>query len=180
VFRRMDSDSPVFLGYYDASNKLDPVDGKAMAGHILFLGNTAVEWRAQRLPHVGQSAQHNEYMELSRATKASVWIRQMLLEMGFGSWISGPTVLLGDNDAATTLAHEDIVSLGNRFYTKDIHYTKEQVKNGIIDPRRVGTKDNLADGCTKCLDGQTVGEHVPRIKALIPNGIPPAPPARRE
>jgi hypothetical protein len=119
-------------------------------------------------------------MELSRACKATIWLRQLLTEMGFGSWIKEPTVLLGDNDAATTLAHEDIVSLGNRFYTKDIHYSKEQIKNGNIDARRVPTDDNLADGCTKCLDGTVTAVHVPRIKALIPSGIPPAPPARRE
>jgi hypothetical protein len=178
VYRKVET--PTFIGYYDASNKPDPVDGKAMAGHVLFLGHSPLEWRAQRLPHVGQSAQHNEYMELSRACKATIWLRQLLTEMGFGSWIKEPTVLLGDNDAATTLAHEDIVSLGNRFYTKDIHYSKEQIKNGNIDARRVPTDDNLADGCTKCLDGTVTAVHVPRIKALIPSGIPPAPPARRE
>lgn len=177
-YRRVDT--PELVGYYDASNKLDPIDGKAMAGHIIFLGHGPVEWRAQRLPHVGQSAQHNEYMELARATKAAVYLRQFIAEMGFDDWIKDATVLLGDNDAATKLAHEDIVSLGNRFYSKDIHYGKEQQTLGNIDARRVPTDDNLADTCTKCLSGPKIAHLVPTMKGLTEQGIPPAPPAPRD
>ena len=111
---------------------------------------------------------------------ATVWLRQMLTEMGFGHWVTEPTVLLGDNDAATTLANEDIVSLGNRFYTKDIHYGKEQTSLGNVAPRRVPTDDNLADGQTKCLGGPKIASHVPQIKGLTKEGIPPAPPALRD
>jgi len=177
-YRRVDA--PELVGYYDASNKLDPIDGKAMAGHVIFLGHGPVEWRAQRLPHVGQSAQHNEYMELARATKAAVYLRQFIAEMGFDDWIKDPTVLLGDNDAATKLAREDIVSLGNRFYSKDIHYGKEQQTLGNIDARRVPTDDNLADTCTKCLPGPKIAHLVPTMKGLTEQGIPPAPPAPRD
>ena len=35
----------------------------------------------------------------------TVWIRDLLAEMGMSALIAGPTIMLGDNDQATSLAY---------------------------------------------------------------------------
>ena len=76
----------------------------------------------------------------------------MLVEMGFGSWATDSALpVIGDNAAAIALCMKDILTLGNRFYTKDLHYSKDQYDRGIICPRKIPTDDNIADGFTKSL-----------------------------
>ncbi len=45
----------------------------------------------------------NEYMALKHAIVEAVWIRDLLTEMELGDLIKGPTIMLGDNDQATSL-----------------------------------------------------------------------------
>ena len=104
--------------------------------------------------HVGTSSTANEYMALKHAVVETVWIRDLLTKMELGDLIKGPTIMLGDNDQATQLSNEDVITAGNKFYLIDYHYTKEQIKSGHISTRRVDTKDNFADIFTKSLGPQ--------------------------
>ena len=110
--------------YYDSSNKADPNDSKSQWGYVIFLFNGPIDWGCKKHNHVGTSSSHNEYMALSHATKAVVWLRQLLQEMGLNDMIKEPTPMLGDNDQATLISQEDIVTSGNKFYLLDYHYAK--------------------------------------------------------
>ena len=90
-------------------------------------------------------------MALSHATKAVVWLRQLLNEMGLEEHIREPTPMLGDNDQATLLSQEDMVTSGNKFYLLDYHYSKEAINLGHTCARRVDTTNNIADIFTKAL-----------------------------
>ena len=74
--------------------------------------------------------------------------------MGLEEFTPGPTPMMGDNDQATQLSNEDVITAGNKFYLLDYHYTKEQIKAGNISTRRVDTKNNFADIFTKSLGPQ--------------------------
>jgi hypothetical protein len=60
--------------------------------------------------HVGTSSTANEYMALKHAVVETVWIRDLLTKMELGDLIKGPTIMLGANDQATSLAYEDRVT----------------------------------------------------------------------
>ena len=83
-----------------------------------------------------------------------MWIRQLIKEMDLEELTPEATPMLGDNDQATQLSNEDVITAGNKFYLIDYHYTKEQIKSGHISTRRVDTKDNFADIFTKSLGPQ--------------------------
>jgi hypothetical protein len=95
-------------------------------------------------------------MALSHATKAVVFIRQLLCEMGLGHLVKEATPVLGDNDCTTTLSREDMVTPGNKFFLIDYHYCKEQLELGQISTRRVDTKDNLSDLFTKAVSREDI------------------------
>ena len=174
-------DKPRLSVYYDASNKSDINDGVACAGHVAMLLGGPIEWCARKLPadSPGQSAHHNEYMALSQASKTTQWLRSLLIEMDFGDWVSGPTKVYGDNDAATQLAREDILTIQNRYYAKDAHFSKKAFQHGLTNPVRVPGTENLADGLTKALPRAAIDKLTPMLKgykaisaASAPSGEP--------
>eukprot|EP01050_Picozoa_sp_SAG11_P035357 SAG11_NODE_12927_length_678_cov_2.734024_2_plen_89_part_01 len=73
-----------------------------------------------------------------------------LTEVGLdGELLDGPTLALGDNDQATNLCYDEIVTAGNKFYHMMYHFSKEMYEAKQIAPLRIDTKDNWADLMTK-------------------------------
>ena len=71
-------------------------------------------WAAKKHAHVGTSSTHNEYMALYHLVRAIVWLRQLITEVGLdGELLDGPTLALGDNDQATNLCCDDVVTVGS-------------------------------------------------------------------
>ena len=161
--------APFLQCYYDSSHKADPTDGKAQYGWVITLMNGPVEWNSKKHNHVGISSSHNEYMALSHATKAVMWLRQLLFEMRLTEYTPGPTPMMGDNDQATLLSQQDMVTNGNKFYLLDYHYSREAIKDGHTDTRRVDTKENYSDMFTKSVPGtdmERLGEMLKGNKGL--------------
>jgi len=174
---RFREDGAKFLQcYYDSSHKADPTDGKAQYGWVITLMNGPIEWNSKKHNHVGISSSHNEYMALSHATKAVMWLRQLLFEMRLTEYTPGPTPMMGDNDQATLLSQQDMVTNGNKFYLLDYHYSREAIKNGHTDTRRVDTKENYSDMFTKAVPGtdmERLGEMLKGNKGLHQEPTPP-------
>ena len=100
--------------FVDASNKPDPSDGKAQYGFCTMIQGGPVIFVSKKLNHVGLNAFHNEYMAMCESAKSTVWLRQLLAELGEHDMISQPTLTYGDNNAALSLSVEDFVSTGNQ------------------------------------------------------------------
>ena len=73
------------------------------------------------------SAPMAEYMALGECARAVRWFRHLVTEMGFMDQVSQPTYLLGDNDGATQLSREELITPGNRHILDDYHISKEMV-----------------------------------------------------
>ena len=71
--------------------------------------------------------------------------------MELHAWVLEPTRVYGDNDAATQLGREDILTIQNRYYAKKSHFSKKAFQHGMTNSVRVPGRDNLADGLTKAL-----------------------------
>ena len=140
--------------FYDASNRGDYADEKAQYGFACMLYNGPVQWASRKQRHVGTSSTHNEYMALFHACVDTVWFRKLLNEAGLSEHVQNATIALGDNDQATRLSYEDIVTSGNRMIRNNYHFVKECVEAGDIDTRRVDTLENIADPMTKALSRQ--------------------------
>ena len=146
----------------DASNNPDRSDKcKAQGGYIIFLGDSPVCWGSKKVSHVGQSAQHNEMMQVAVCSKAVTWIRFLLEEIGFTCHIIGPTVIENDNLGAVKLCRDDILTPANCYYDKDMFFAKEAFEREITDPRWVSGDDNLADSFTKPVGLPIITRHVP-------------------
>jgi len=166
------------LALYDASNKGDHGDSKCCAGYVITLAGGPVCWESKKLGHAGTSSSHNEYMAAFRCAREVHWLREFLLELDIADhdW-SKPVVMLGDNDQATRWINHGMVTTANKSIRMNYHWVRECARDGIIDPRRVATVDNLADVFTKTLKEADIKRLSPGLTGYgaLPK-IPPAPP----
>ena len=130
----LDKGNPHPIVFSDASNKPDDTDGKSQYGVVTMWYGGPVATVSKKLPHVGLSAFHNEYMALRYATAHAVWMRQPLQETGWGFAITEPTPLMGDNIAANQLVAEDFITTRNQYIYLAYHYVKEVHAMGWIKP----------------------------------------------
>jgi len=146
-FRRDGNRIPV--AYYDASNKPEPIKGKRQFGFVIMWRGGPVLWAAKKHRLASTSAPMAEYMALGECGRAVRWFRRLLTEMGYHDEIAAPTKVLGDNDGATQLSREDLVTPGNRHILDDYHLSKEMIARWEIETHRIDTADNISDLFTK-------------------------------
>ena len=90
-------------------------------------------------------------MALHHCVKQLVWLRQLMQEIGLGSYVRSPTKVFADNKQANKLCAEDLVTAGNMYFRTGYHYNKEAVRDGFVDVRYINTAYNISDACTKAL-----------------------------
>ena len=110
---------------FDASNKPIPESGLAQGDFVIHWMNAPISTFSKRMPHVGNSSEHNEYMALTAATKSTIWLRQFLQEAELGEYVREPTVLYGDNVQANRLCREHFVTTGNQYIYLPYHFARE-------------------------------------------------------
>ena len=164
--------------YYDSSDKKDPKDSKAQYGYVIIMYGGPILWSSKKHNHAGRSSTDNEYMCQAHACTAVMWVRGLLREMGFGDLISEPTPLMGDNDQATNLACDDILTQANRYFRLEYHFCKECFEAGDTSPLRVAGVDNIADVLTKSLAAPVIARLRPGLTGYA--SLPSPPPRPRD
>ena len=151
----------------DSSNKPDPTDSKCQYGYCHLWQGAVIIAVSKKLAHVGLSAAHNEYMAAHWANRATMWLRDLLCEMGLEDVVSKPTDTYGDNKAANLLCEEDIVTCGNQFMQVPYHFNKEAVQQGVVTMHYVPTADNIADLFTKSVSRQVLERLLPLLLGYL-------------
>ena len=176
---RFRSDAPGEpICYYDSSDKKDPKDSKAQYGYVIMMFGGPILWSVKKHNHAGRSSTDNEYMAQSHACTAVMWVRGLLNEVGLGKLVSEPTPLMGDNDQATNLACEDILTQANRYFRLEYHFCKECFEAGETSPLRVAGVDNISDVLTKSLAAPIIAKLRPGLTGY--EQLPPPPPRPRD
>jgi len=163
VFRSNGNKHPEM--FYDASFNPDPTDGKSQYGFVCFYYGGPVSWTSKKLAHVGTHVGMNETMAQCFAAKQATWIKFLIEEMESG--LEPPVKCFGDNDQATRLAQEDMMTSANKYYQTSYYWTKESQKLGYTNCDRVDTALNVSDVLTKAADKPTCDRLQPRLTGHI-------------
>lgn len=59
-------------------------DSKCQYGYVIQWMGGPIASASRQLNHIGLSAAHNEYMALHWAIRHTIWLRDLLTEMGLG------------------------------------------------------------------------------------------------
>lgn len=89
------------IGFSDADWAGDVTDRKSTSGYVFMLSGGAVSWSSKKQKCVALSTAEAEYVALSSAAQESVWLRQLMTELG--STPDKPTLILEDNQSAIAM-----------------------------------------------------------------------------
>ena len=135
--------------FVDSNHGHDRVTGRSITGLISFVGRTPVYWASKRQSMVQTPTFGAEFMALKKAVEEAVTLRYYLRSMGV--MVTKPTVIYGDNLSSITNATTPGSPLKEKYLALSYHFCREHFSAGIVDIRKIGTKDNYADAMTKAL-----------------------------
>lgn len=137
-------------------------------GHAVYLAGGPIAFTSKKLETVTDSTLYSEYAQLHKCCRDVETIRNFLSEMGSvtDDLLREPTVIFCDNDTATGLAHGRKRTPQSKHIAIKFHYTKQAVRQGSVDVRRVPTADNRADLLTKSVKTVIFKKLVDKLKGF--------------
>ena len=139
---------PSVSAYVDAAFANEP-GRKSRYGYAVFLGPCLVSWASKCTTMVCLSTAEAEFVAATEAAKDVVWLRGLLLELGFS--LTAPSVLLEDHQACVSMIRNNSVSGRNRHFAVKMAWLRDQVSSKILAFVFVPSKHNCSDIFTKVL-----------------------------
>ena len=133
--------------YHDSSFGSRP---RPMGGYVILYCNGPVDWHAGFLKIVPDSTHEAESAIGSRATKAVLFLRELLKNNN--RKLYGPTAALGDNEALYKTVHHEGHSARVRHYERATLLFKRAVLLLLIKPYKISDVDMVADILTKAVE----------------------------
>jgi hypothetical protein len=138
------------VGYSDADWGGDLDTRRSTTGYVFQLGGGSISWASRQQPTVALSTVEAEYMALSDATKEAVWLRALLLELGYGQ--DSATIIHEDNQGCLSLAKNPVHHNRTKHIDIRYHFIRSHIAGDEIKPTYCTTEDMVADILTKPLD----------------------------
>ena len=156
IFEKKDQSSNELMAYVDSDFATCPKTRRSTTGYLVVMNGSPVAWKAFKQSLLATSTSEAEYIAISTVAKKVRWARTFLLELGFEQ--QKPTVVWEDNTGAIVTANSIITEASKHMELKQ-HYAREAVSDGVIDVRKIGTKDQVADALTKPLPKESFEKH---------------------
>lgn len=137
-------------GYSDSDFATsDPGKRRCTSGYVYTLWGGAISWQSKRQPSVALATGDAEYIGLAQAARETVWLRQLLTELGLSQCAA--TILYGDNRASLALSQNPIGHSRSKQIDIRYHFLRELVERDVIITKYTPTASMIADGLTKPL-----------------------------
>jgi len=136
-------------GYSDADWAGDVNDRKSTSGYVFMLSGGAITWKSKKQTCVALSTAEAEYIALSASAQESIWLRQILTDLGNPP--TQPTTLYEDNQSAIAMAKNPQFHGRAKHIDIKCHYIRDQVQTAQIQLTYCPTEEMIADIFTKGL-----------------------------
>jgi len=133
--------------YTDVDYAGSQSDRRSTSDFCTFYGDHLISWKSKKHDVVSRSSAESEYRALANGTSETVWLRSILAELGFPE--KSPSKLFCDNQSAIKLASDSVLHERTKHIEVDIHFIREKIRNGIVSPFYVPSKNQMADMLTK-------------------------------
>ena len=118
---------------------------RSVTGFCLFLGSSLVSWKSKKQNIVSRSSTEAEYRALGFVTCEVLGDLKMKC--------SFPIKMYCDNSSAILLTQNPVYHERTKHIDIDVHIVRDKVLEGVVKVLKVGTKEQVANGLTKSLDG---------------------------
>lgn len=155
------SSSEPFVTFSDANHAGDPDKLRSTGGYVVKIGTGAVDWSSKLQTLTALSSTESEYVAAVEAGKEILWMRNLLMEIGYMS--SGPSKLhlkdsfdsshelkMDSNSAIAVAKHPEHFSRMKHLDLR-LHWLRDEVEKKHITPVHISTQEMPADMMTKAL-----------------------------
>ena len=143
------TDNFVLNGFSDADWAGCVDSRKSTSGYAFFMGRSLISWASKKQSIVALSSTEAEYVALCGATQETVWLRNLLRDIGFPQ--TEPTCVAEDNQGAMCLAKNPKDHTRTKHIDIKYHYTRQVINEKKVKLEYVPTGEMVADTLTKGL-----------------------------
>ncbi|GJX81812.1 retrotransposon protein, putative, ty1-copia subclass [Tanacetum coccineum] len=137
-------------GFVEADYAKDPDKGRSMTGYMFMVHGCAVSWKATLQHVVALSTIEAEYMALTEAIKESIWLKDLLIELGVNL---RSVVVNCDNQGAIHLSRNAMFHEWAKHINVRYHFIREIMESKEIEVAKINTEDNATKAFTKVVLG---------------------------
>jgi len=138
-----------FECYADADHASDVNDRKSTSGYVIIMNNGPVSWNVSKQKTPSSSPTESKYKSLHHATLEVIWLRQLMMEMGFAQ--QEATIIYEDNESSIDCTRNPVSHSKMKHIDIKYHVIRDYIEQGQIDVRWISTTEQLADMFTKPL-----------------------------
>ena len=124
---------------------------RSVGSYVVFVCGSPVSWSSQRQKTVALSTCEAEFMAAVRGASELIWLKKLLIGLGFKNLIDNPPTLFSDNTAAIRVAVTEGLTPTTKHISTRHFWIREKLKSNIFRMQWVNTYDNPSDLLTKLL-----------------------------
>lgn len=147
--------------YADVDWAGDINDRRSISGYIVYLGTTPISWCSRKQPTVSRSSTKAEYRAVASALFETNWITHLLKDLHVPLSVA-PTIFC-DNLGVTYIAEIPVHHTKMKHLEVDLHFVRNQVRNGLVRVSHIHSTDQIADPLTKPLSKTTFQRMLPKL-----------------
>lgn len=148
-----------FAGMFGREIPRNPDGARSRGGYIIVFGGIPLIWKSWLMSAICLSTLESEYQCLSKAMTQLIALRNLIQEMAdiFDLGNLKPTIactVFEDNSGALILATQQRITTRTKYFHVKWHHFWSHVglaKDGLIEVKKIDTKDQAADYLTKGL-----------------------------
>jgi hypothetical protein len=125
-------------------------EARSRGAYVFMLCGGAVSWRSKKQETVARSSTEAEYMALSDGAQEAMWLRRLLVSIG---WEMNTIPLHVDNESAIALARNPVQHSRTKHIDVHWHFIRQAIDREVVLLRSVRSNDQLADFLTKAVNG---------------------------
>ena len=134
-------------------------DRKSIAGYVFIINSGAVSWASKKLVSVELSSTEAEYMALTLGVKESLWLGELLSDIGATQHRDEILQIQCDNQGAIALTRNPEYHARTKHIDIQYHFIRQHVESGTIELTYCATHEMTADIFTKPLPRPQFEKH---------------------
>jgi len=175
--------SSALVGYCDASHNSCSDTARSCTGHCFSVGDTLVAWQSHMQHTVAHSTAESEYMSINNSGREGVWLQRLHREVFGDRHAAQPLpimvgeilpsqpqpsssqsqLIMNDNVSAIKMVNSDHSSKLTKHISKQHHWARERVSEGVLSFEHIEGVNNTADILTKFLPAPVFEKHRARM-----------------